>query len=55
MKCPECGSECWRNEVDIGVGVVTDEWKCTECDWDEDRAFPMSEENWEEFLKADDK
>ena len=55
MKCPECGAQCWRNEVDIGVGVMIDEWKCTKCDWDEDSAFPMSDKNWEEFLKADDK
>ena len=25
MKCPECGSECWRNEVDVGVGISTNE------------------------------
>lgn len=31
MKRPECGAECWRNEVDIGVGLITDEWKCTKC------------------------
>jgi len=46
MKCPECGAECWRNEVDVGVGIIRDEWKCTECSWDEGQAFA----NWEDFL-----
>lgn len=50
MKCPECGAECWRNEVDVGVGIITDEWKCTECTWDEDQAFPMTKANWDEWL-----
>lgn len=54
MKCPECGAQCWRNEVDVGVGVISDEWKCINCDWDETLAFPMKDYNWEEFLKADD-
>lgn len=52
MKCPECGASCWRNEVDVGVGVISDEWKCTMCDWDENQAFPMNDQNWEEFLKT---
>lgn len=50
MKCPECGSECWRNEVDVGVGIVHDEWKCENCSWDEDQGFPMTDKNWDEFL-----
>lgn len=54
MKCPECGAICWRNEIDVGVGIVSDEWKCTECSWDENQAFPMEAYNWIEFLKADD-
>lgn len=54
MKCPECGADCWRNEVDVGVGVITDEWKCTECLWDENQAFPMNAVDWENFLSVDD-
>lgn len=54
MKCPECGSECWRNEVDVGVGIYHDEWKCTNCNWDEGQAFPMNSEDWENWLKTDD-
>lgn len=54
MKCPECGSDCWRNEVDVGIGIISDEWKCTNCNWDEDQAFLMENWNWEEFLRTDD-
>lgn len=50
MRCPECGAYCWRNEVDVGVGIISDEWKCEECPWDEDQAFPMTLANWNEWL-----
>ncbi len=43
MKCPKCNSYCWRNEVDIEVGVISDKWECTECDWNNDY-------DWEEWL-----
>lgn len=54
MKCPECGSLCWRDEVDIGVGVVYSAWFCSECSWADDMGYPMEEYNWQEFLEADD-
>ena len=50
MKCPECGANCWRDSVDVGVGVISDEWKCEVCDWTEDVGFPMDEDNWKEWL-----
>lgn len=49
MKCPECGAECWRNEIHNGVGIVHDEWKCIECDWTEDDGFPLSDKDWDNF------
>lgn len=52
MKCPECGSHCWHNEVDVGVGFICDEWKCEECDWSEDQGYPMEDYNWEEWLEG---
>lgn len=33
MKCPNCQSDCWRDEVDIGVGIQYGPWNCTECGW----------------------
>lgn len=55
MNCPECGSICWRDGVDVGVGMIWDIWSCTVCDWDEDQAFPMNDKNWEEFLNPNEK
>lgn len=34
MKCPECGNEeCWRDEVDVGVGTQYGPWNCDKCGW----------------------
>lgn len=36
MICPECGSECERDEVDVGVGTVAaGPWGCPACHWAE--------------------
>jgi predicted RNA-binding Zn-ribbon protein involved in translation (DUF1610 family) len=35
MDCPDCGSECWRDEVDIGVGTMHGPWHCPNCGWKE--------------------
>lgn len=50
MRCPECDSLCWRNEVDVGVGLYVDSWKCDKCGWDEDLGEPMDLNSWERFL-----
>lgn len=34
----------------MGVGIISDEWKCEECPWDEGQAFPMASKNWNEWL-----
>ena len=48
MKCPECGNEeCWRDEVDIGVGTQYGPWRCDECGWMEESN--MGDESWHEF------
>lgn len=31
--CPECGSVCYRDEVDIGVGIQYGPIHCTNCCW----------------------
>lgn len=49
MKCPECGAYCYRDEVDVGVGIIASPWSC-ECGWDENLAFPMEAHNWDEWL-----
>ena len=35
MKCPRCGAECDRDEVDIGVGIQGGPWGCPDCHWTE--------------------
>lgn len=34
MDCPQCGEECYRDEVDVGVGVIYGPWGCY-CGWSE--------------------
>ena len=36
MICPNCRSECDREEVDIGVGTLTGPWHCNNCGWSQD-------------------
>lgn len=34
MKCPKCGADCERDEVDNGVGMeACGPWGCPECHW----------------------
>jgi hypothetical protein len=33
MKCPQCNDDCWRDEVDIGVGTQYGPWRCSSCGW----------------------
>lgn len=49
MICPECGRSCFRDEVDVGVGIIASPWMC-ECGWDEDQSFPMTTEDWNNWL-----
>jgi len=50
VNCPECGSLCDRDEGDVGVGIIAGPWGCIECGWTEDDAFPMTDDNWEDWL-----
>ena len=42
MDCPKCGEECYRNEVDVGVGVIHGPYGCM-CGWSEDPRYDASE------------
>ena len=42
MDCPKCGEECYRNEVDVGVGVIHGTYGCM-CGWSEDPRYDASE------------
>lgn len=50
MKCPNCGSECERDEVDNGVGMqAVGPWGCFECHWVEGRDVEPPEPDGEAF------
>lgn len=40
MICPNCGSECWRDSADVGVGVIYGPWGCS-CGWSEDERYNL--------------
>lgn len=46
--CPECGSKCWCDEVDIGVGTLYGPWQCDRCGWHEPWRVDEAEEQKEE-------
>lgn len=41
MNCPSCGGYCYRDSVDVGIGIIHGPYGCTECGWSE----------WEEYDK----
>ena len=47
MKCPKCGTECWRDEVDIGVGTQYGPWYCDNCGWSQEDT--LTEAFWKEM------
>ena len=40
MKCENCGAECGRDEVDVGVGIIYGPYGCG-CGWSEDERYNM--------------
>lgn len=41
MTCPNCGAECWRDEADVGVGVIYGPWGCP-CGWSESAEYDVT-------------
>jgi hypothetical protein len=42
MLCPKCGEECWRDEVDVGVGTIYGPWGCPGCGWSDNPEYDHS-------------
>lgn len=42
QKCEKCGAECYRDEVDVGVGVIYGPWGCPNCGWSESSDYDVS-------------
>jgi len=43
MDCKKCGQECYRESVDVGVGVIHGPWGCPCCGWSDDPEYDCSE------------
>jgi len=41
-KCPKCGEEMYRDEVDVEVGVICGPWGCGYCGWSSDPRYDCS-------------
>lgn len=41
--CPNCGTRCARDEVDVGVGIIAGPWGCPGCGWSEYSEYDLSE------------
>jgi hypothetical protein len=52
MKCPNCGGECDRDEVDIGVGVQGGPWGCPDCGWVEPSINTRDDNDVEQDYRA---
>lgn len=42
MRCPKCNDDCWRDSVDIGVGIQYGPWGCPGCGWSEWDCYDLS-------------
>jgi hypothetical protein len=42
MDCPKCKSECFREDVDVGVGIIYGPYGCAQCGWSEDPYYNSS-------------
>ena len=43
MNCPKCECECFRDSVDVEVGVIYGPYGCPECGWSESPEYDRSE------------
>lgn len=44
MRCPKCESwDCYRDEVDVGVGTIYGPYGCPSCGWSEDSEYDLSD------------
>lgn len=38
-RCPHCTTDCLRESVDVGIGVIYGPWGCPNCGWSEDDKY----------------
>jgi hypothetical protein len=44
MNCPKCDEECYRDEVDVEVGIIYGPYGCPGCGWSESPEYDHSEQ-----------
>jgi hypothetical protein len=42
QQCLKCSADCYRDSVDIGVGVMFGPWGCPNCGWSENEKYDLS-------------
>jgi len=42
MQCENCGAECIRDEIDVGVGIIHGPYGCNSCGWSESPEYDSS-------------
>lgn len=40
--CPKCKSRCFRESIDVGVGIIYGPYGCPNCGWSEDEKYDNS-------------
>lgn len=54
--CPNCGEVgLYRDEADVGVGIIYGPWGCMGCGWSADKRFDSSQGPSEAALENPDK
>ncbi len=43
QSCPKCGTDCYRDSADVGVGVIYGPWGCPGCAWSESSEYDRSD------------
>lgn len=51
MNCPNCGSECSRDQVDVGVGVIYGPWGCY-CGWSESCEYNQLRDGYQPLAES---
>lgn len=40
--CPRCGEkDLWREDADVGVGIIYGPWGCPHCGWSESEEYDL--------------
>lgn len=49
MNCPKCGTECDKDEVDIGIGTMFGPETCPKCHWSQQDIVGVLPEEFKDY------